>query len=369
MDTSERNLEDLIEQALLAVEPIQTTKASTGSRTREKSTSYHTQNTVTAWEGITPGGYRKRTSADYDEHLCLIAEDVFTFLYTTQPQEWERFLAQFQGQSDEARARFLQRLNSEVRQRGTLDVLRRGVKANGCHFELAYFKPANKLNPELDTLYKGNIFSVVRQFRYSVNRHAEGKKQNSSSIDLALFLNGLPIFTAELKNDFKAQTVEDAIEQYKKRDSKEPIFAYGRCLAHFAVDPNYVYMTTHLQGENTRFLPFNQGNNGGSGNPPNWKSFATAYLWERIWAPEVVLDLVHRFIQEVEEVDDKGRKTGKKYLIFPRYHQLETVRRLIAHARLSHAGQHYLIQHSAGSGKSNTIAWTAHQLSKGLKKN
>lgn len=363
MDTSERNLEDLIEQALLTAEPAQTTKGNKGSQTRERSTSIHSYETVTAWEGISAGGYRKRTSAEYDEHLCLIAEDVFTFLYTTQPQEWERFVTQFQGRSDEARSRFLQRLNSEIRLRGTIDVLRRGVKANGCHFYLAYFKPANKLNPELDTLYKGNIFSVVRQFRYSVNRHAEGKKQDCSSIDLALFLNGLPIFTAELKNDFKAQTVEDAIEQYKKRDSKEPIFAYGRCLAHFAVDPNYVYMTTHVQGEKTHFLPFNQGNNGGSGNPPNWKSFAAAYLWERIWAREVVLDLVQRFIQEIEEEDDKGRKTGKKYLIFPRYHQLEAVRRLIAHARLYHSGQRYLIQHSAGSGKSNTIAWTAHQLS------
>ncbi|MBA2284267.1 MAG: type I restriction endonuclease subunit R [Ktedonobacteraceae bacterium] len=364
MDTSERNLEDLIEQALLAAEAVQAPKTHPVKTTsRERAGGYQDQQSVTAWEGISAGGYQRRTSADYDEHLCLIAEDVCSFLYTTQPKEWARFQQQFQGQVNEARARFLQRLNSEIRQRGTLDVLRHGVKANGCHFHLAYFKPGMQLYPELGKLYQGNIFSVVRQLRYSVNRHAEGKKSDGSSLDLAIFLNGLPIFTAELKNDFKAQTVEDAIEQYKKRDSKEPLFAYGRCVAHFAVDPNYVYMTTHLQGANTRFLPFNQGNNGGSGNPPNWKSFATAYLWERIWAREVVLDLVQRFIQEVEEEDDKGRRTGKKHLIFPRYHQLEAVRRLVAHARIAHAGQRYLIQHSAGSGKSNTIAWTAYHLS------
>ncbi len=365
MDKSEKNFEMLIEQALLAPEAQQTTKtrSNTGALSKERPLGYQTPEDISAWQGITSGGYRKMTSDDYDEHLCLIGEDVFTFLYTTQPGAWKRYQEIYAGNRDEAKKRFLQRLSSEVHQRGTLDVMRNGVKANGCSFKLAYFKPGNRYNPDLEMLYQGNIFTVMRQLRFSVNRHSEGKKLDTSSIDLAIFLNGLPIFTAELKNDFTGQTVEDAIEQYKKRDSKEPFFAYRRCLAHFAVDPNYVYMTTQLKGKDTRFLPFNQGYNRGSGNPPNSQSFATAYLWERVWAREVVLDLVQRFIQEFEEEDDKGRKTGSRDLIFPRYHQLETVRRLIAHARVYSTGQRYLIQHSAGSGKSNTIAWTAHQLS------
>jgi type I restriction enzyme R subunit len=356
MDTSERNLEERIEQALLA----NGTEQAAGSngqarRGRKKAVTYEAQGSVSGWEGVTAGGYERRTSADYNKALCLIPEDVLRFIYATQPREWERFKAQYQGDNNEAKARFLQRLSSEIRLHGTLEVLRHGIKANGSRFHLAYFKPGNKLNPDLEKLYQANIFGVLRQFHYSA--------KNNNSVDLAIFLNGLPIFTAELKNDFKGQTVEEAIKQYKQRDSKEPIFAYGRCLVHFAVDPQYVYMATHIQGEQTIFLPFNQGYNGGAGNPPNREGFATAYLWERIWSREIVLELVQRFIHEVEAEDDKGRKTNKKYIIFPRYHQLETVRRLIADARMHHSGQRYLIQHSAGSGKSNTIAWTAHQLS------
>jgi type I restriction enzyme R subunit len=356
-------METLIEQVLL-MDHTQTASHTTQKRQIKQPTPTSlTQHAVSAWEGVTPGGYRKRTSADYDTTLCLITDDVFTFIYATQPQEWERFKTQYQGDTNEARSRFLQRLNQEIRAHGTLHVLRRGIKGYGCHFKMAYYKPA-AANPELERLYAGNVFSVIRQFYY----HKEGdttkatKTRENPSTDLALFLNGLPIFTAELKNTFKGRTVEEAIEQYQDRDTKEPIFAYGRCLVHFAIDPQYVYMTTHLQGKKTRFLPFNQGYNGGAGNPPNWQSFATAYLWERIWAREIVLDLIHRFIQEVEEEDDKGRKTDVKSLIFPRYHQLETVRRLIAHAHVHASGQRYLIQHSAGSGKSNTIAWAAHQL-------
>ncbi len=358
MDTSEKNLEDLIEQALLS--PRVQTRAHTGKDRQVKehgTTSYQLHRAISGWEGVTAGGYRKRASADYDKALCLIPEDVLNFIYATQPREWERYKAQYQGDTATARSRFLQRLSGEINKYGTLHVLRQGIKANGSHFRLAYFKPANNLNPETERLYQGNIFSVLRQLHFS----DKAGRQNYS-VDLGIFLNGLPIVTAELKNTFKAQTVEDAIKQYGERDPKEPLFAYGRCLVHFAVDNDYVYMTTHLQGERTRFLPFNQGYNEGSGNPPSWQGFATSYLWERIWSQDVLLDLVRHFIQEVEEEDDKGRKTGKKSLIFPRYHQLETVRRLITDARLRSTGQHYLIQHSAGSGKSNTIAWTAHQL-------
>lgn len=358
MDTSEKNLEDRIEQTLLA--PRASTKAQAGRdrQFKENATPYQLHHAITGWEGVTASGYRKRSSVDYDKALCLIPDDVLNFIYATQPRAWENYKAQYQGDMNMARTRFLQRLTQEINKYGTLYVLRKGIKANGSKFSLAYFKPANSLNPETEKLYAANVFSVLRQFHFS---DKDGRQKDS--IDLGIFLNGLPIFTAELKNTFKGQMVEQAIVQYQERDPKEPIFAYGRCLVHFAVDNDYVYMTTHLQGQKTRFLPFNQGYNEGAGNPPNWQGFATSYLWERIWSQDVMLDLIQRFIQEVEEEDDKGRKTGKKSLIFPRYHQLETVRRLITDARLRSTGQHYLIQHSAGSGKSNTIAWTAHQLS------
>jgi type I restriction enzyme R subunit len=199
---------------------------------------------------------------------------------------------------------------------------------------------------------------VVRQLRYS--------EKHERSLDLVLFLNGIPIFTAELKNPLNGQDVEDAIRQYMiTRDPRDPLLAYGRCLAHFAVDPDLVYVSTQLAGPQTRFLPFNQGKFGGAGNPPvppTRQGYATGYLWEETWARDSVLDLVRQFIHEVEEEDDRGRKTGKRSLIFPRYQQLDAVRRLVAHAREAGSGQRYLIQHSAGSGKSFTIAWLAHQL-------
>ena len=192
-------------------------------------------------------------------------------------------------------------------------------------------------------------------------------EQGDKSLDLALFLNGIPIFTTELKNPLNGQDVEDAIHQYRNdRDPREPLFAYGRCLAHFAVDPELVFVTTRLAGPQTRFLPFNQGRFGGAGNPPvppTREGFPTDYLWEEVWARDSVLDLVRQFIHEVEAEDDRGRKTGARFLIFPRYQQLDCVRRLVDHARNHGPGERYLIQHSAGSGKSFTIAWLAHRLS------
>jgi type I restriction enzyme R subunit len=254
------------------------------------------------------------------------------------------------------KTKFLQRLASEISKRGTLDVLRKGVKDSGCKVQLAFFRPATGLNQATQKLYEANQFTVIRQLRYSENGH--------QSIDLVLFLNGLPIFTAELKNPLTGQNVQHAITQYRTdRDPKEPLFAFGRCLAHFAIDPDLVYLTTQLQGSKTRFLPFNQGRNGGAGNPPSWKGFATAYLWEQTWSRDSVLDLIQNFVHVVEEEDDSGKKTGKKSLLFPRYHQLDAVRRLVSDARARGTGQLYLIQHSAGNGKSNSIAWLAHLLS------
>ncbi len=303
-----------------------------------------------------PGGYRRRQPEDYDRGLCLIPTDVLDFLLATQPKVWEQ-LKQHHG--TEVKPRFLGRLSREIARRGALDVLRNGVKDSGCKFRLAYFRPASGLNEELQRLHAANLFAVVRQLRFS--------EQGDQSLDLALFLNGIPIFTAELKNPLNGQDVEDAIRQYREdRDPREPLFAYGRCLAHFAVDPELVFVTTELAGRKTRFLPFNQGRFGGAGNPPVPPTRAgcpTDYLWERIWARDSVLDLVRQFIHEVEAEDDRGRKTGAHFLIFPRYQQLDCVRRLVGHARDHGPGERYLIQHSAGSGKSFTIAWLAHRLS------
>ncbi|MYA61784.1 MAG: type I restriction endonuclease subunit R [Dehalococcoidia bacterium] len=337
-DVSERAFEDAIEASLL-----------------QHSEAYIAVER-TSYLDMPPGGYQKRRDKDYHRTLCLVPRDVLDFVLATQPQEWKR-LSVHHG--DRVEEQFLRRLSSEIGRRGALDVLRNGIRDMGCRFRLAYFRPSSGLNTETRWLYQGNLFAVVRQLHYS--------DRNNKSLDLALFLNGIPIFTAELKNPLTGQTVQDAIRQYRTdRDPREPLFAYGRCLAHFAVDPNLVYVTTQLAGPQTYFLPFNQGKFGGAGNPPvppTKSGYATSYLWEETWARDSVLDLVRQFIHEVQEEDERGRKTGARYLIFPRYQQLDCVRRLVTDARSRGTGQRYLIQHSAGSGKTFTIAWLAHQLS------
>lgn len=301
----------------------------------------------------TAGGYIKRAPTKYDRGLCLDPELVLSFIYATQPKRWSSLEDHY---GEETKDLFVKRLSAEIDKRGVLDVLRKGVKDAGVKFELAFFRPASTLNPDLQTLYEANIFSVVRQLRYS--------STNENSIDVVLFLNGMPVFTAELKNPLNGQNVNHAIAQYKNdRDPREPLLGFGRCLAHFAVDPELTYVTTKLEGPKTSFLPFNQGYNKGAGNPPRKTGFPTQYLWGHVWSKDSVLELVQRFIHLVEQEDDKGKKTGKKSLIFPRFHQLDTVRRLVADALRNGVGQRYLIQHSAGSGKSNSIAWLAHQLS------
>ena len=345
-EISERSFEEAIEQALLAHGPDAGPDGTGLLRERPA-----------PFGESPPGGYRKRLPEQYDRTMCLLPRDVIDFVLATQPREWEK-LKQHHGAS--LTEQFLKRLAAEIERRGGLDVLRNGIKDSGCKFRLAYFRPASGLNEETRRLHAANLFSIVRQLHYSL-------KDDGKSLDLALFLNGIPIFTAELKNPLNGQSVEDAIRQYKSdRDPREPLLSYGRCLAHFAVDPDLVYVTTQLAGPKTRFLPFNQGKFGGAGNPPvppTQDGYATGYLWEDTWARDSVLDLIRQFIHEVEEEDEKSRKTGKRFLVFPRYQQLDAVRKLVSHARSTGAGQRYLIHHSAGSGKSFTIAWLAHQLS------
>lgn len=299
---------------------------------------------------LTAAGYQERPHAAYDRVLCLDPGPLLDFVQATQPKEWEKF-ARMYGAS--ARDQFLNRVAQAVESDGVTLALRQGIKANGCKFRLAYFRPETGLNPETRKLHAANQLTAMRQVRYS--------ERTEHSLDLVLFLNGLPLFTVELKNPLNGQDVKDAIVQYRlTRAPREPLFALGRCLAHFAVDPDLVYVTTNLKGEETEFLPFNRGNAGGAGNPSAAFGFATAYLWREVWAPDSVLDLVQYFAQDVRERDDRGRL--KRKVIFPRYHQLDTVRRLVADARERGTGQNYLIQHSAGSGKSNSIAWLAHRL-------
>lgn len=348
-EISERRLEDDIECALLAYGP----DACPGDESA-------VAEPVAPYGEAVPGGYRRRAYTEYDRHRCLIARDLLDFIYATQPKEWEK-LKQHHGA--EVKEKFVARLSREIEKRGALDVLRKGVKDSGCKFRLAYFRPVSGLNEELRRLYEANLFSVVRQLRYS--------EDNEKSIDLAIFLNGIPLFTAELKNPFNGQDVQDAIKQYRRdRDHREPLLRFRRCLAHFAVDPDLVYVTTELAGAKTRFLPFNRGKHGGAGNPAVAPSeavrhggYATAYLWNEVWARDSVLNLIQHFIHEFEEERENGKKTCKRRLIFPRYHQMDAVRRLVVDAKAYGPGKRYLIQHSAGSGKSNSIAWLAHQLS------
>lgn len=341
-DISEKNFETTIESLLLAGGPD------------DPETTRSLRERMTVTEGTyVSGGYNKRAPEAYDKILCLIPKDVLDFIIITQPKEWEKLKSQTPNETE---THFLNLLSSNIKKFGTLHVLRSGIKILGCKFDLAYFPPVSALNPDIQRLYQGNIFSIVRQLKFS--------EKNEKSLDTVLFLNGLPIFTIELKNPLTGQNVQNAIRQYRQdRGPREALFAFRRCLAHFAVDPDIVYFTTELKGTSTRFIPFNRGDKNGAGNAHSWNGFATAYLWEQVWARESVLNLIQYFMHEFDEEDDDGKKTGERKLIFPRYHQLDSVRRLIASSRKLGTGQRYLIQHSAGNGKSNSIAWLAHQLS------
>jgi len=309
---------------------------------------------------VSQGGYVQTDSGEFDADRALNPDRVLQFIKDTQPKVFQG-LENIHGA--ETSTVVLDSLCKELELKGTLKVLREGFKCYGKKLKVVFFTPNNQMNPETLKLFGRNELSVTRQLHYN--------KTHNNSLDLALFVNGIPIVTAELKNPMTGQTVEHAKKQYKHdRDHRELIFDFKkRTLVHFAVDPNLVFMTTRLSGNQTHFLPFNKGCDKGAGNPPAAEGcYRTSYLWEEVLQRDSFLDILGRFMHlQVEEKrisTDKGiKKVRKEVMIFPRYHQLDCVRKLIAHSKQHGSGRNYLVQHSAGSGKSNSIAWMAHRLS------
>jgi type I restriction enzyme R subunit len=305
-------------------------------------------------------GWVSGDPSSYDRGLGLDPVALEAFVKFSQPDEWVAYVDR-QGDTGVAAKKLVKRVADEIDARGTVDVLRRGVKDSGVTFKVAFFAPANRLSEELWRRYDANTLSVVRQLHHS-------ESNPSDSVDLALFVNGIPIATAELKNHLTNQTVAHAMEQYRSdRNPADLIFA-KRTVVHFAVDSDQVYMTTRLAGANTVFLPFNlgsggAGSKGGAGNPVNPDGYRTSYLWERVWQRDAWLGLLADFVHVEDTYDATGRKAGTRTL-FPRFHQWDAVTKLLAETRVTGPGVNRLVQHSAGSGKSNTIAWLAHGLSR-----
>lgn len=303
-------------------------------------------------------GYNQGSSSDYNKTYALLPDRVEAFIRRTQPEKAEE-LRIFDSAPE--RNRFFSRLREEITKRGVTDVLRKGFRYLTLHFDL-YFVLPSELNPTAKKLYAENDFTVIRQLHYSAT-------DTMLSIDVALFINGLPVVTMELKNHFTGQTIENAKAQYQNdRDSKDLLFKPKRCAVHLAVDDTDVAMCSMLSGKSSWFLPFNKGNNGGKGNPVNPNGLKTAYLWEDILTKKSLSNIIEDFAQVIEEKDEKTGKVKTK-VIWPRYHQLEVVRRLLRETKEKGVGNRYLIQHSAGSGKSNSITWLAYQLVGLLKNN
>ncbi len=306
-------------------------------------------------EHLLRNGYVKGSPDDYNKEYALDTKLLFEFLENTQPKKMDKLR---QIHKDQYEFKILKRLNTELNNRGMIDVLRHGIKDYGVYLDLAYFKPASKLNNEMVKLYEKNRISVTRQVHYST--------KNENSIDMLICVNGLPVVVLELKNAFTGQTYEDAIIQYKKdRSPNELLFQFKkRAIVFFAVDTSEAYMTTRLSGDKTSFLPFNKGCDGGKGNPDNPDGLKTAYLWEEILQKDSLMDILKKFvfIQTEEKKDMDGNTYTSETVIFPRYHQLDAVRKLEADAREKGVGTNYLVQHSAGSGKTNSISWLAHRL-------
>ncbi|MFH0823672.1 MAG: type I restriction endonuclease, partial [Pseudomonadota bacterium] len=300
---------------------------------------------------IVGAGYVQGDPKDYDLDYAVDLVKLLAFLETTQSKAFEQLGLAGDGP---LRLKFLARLQGEIAKRGVVDVLRKGIKHGPESVDLFCGTPS-PVNRKAVESFASNVFSVTRQLRYS-------KDDSQLALDLCLFINGLPVATFELKNRLTKQTVEDAVQQYKRdRNPRELLFQFGRCLSHFAVDDQEVRFCTHLKGKDSWFLPFNKGWNDGAGNPPNPNGIKTEYLWRETLTREGLTDIVENYAQVVERKNEKTRKK-KDVQIFPRYHQLDVVRKLVADAAAHGSGKRYLIQHSAGSGKSNSIAWLAHQL-------
>jgi type I restriction enzyme R subunit len=312
-ETSEKALEDLIEAAFLSA------------------------------------GYAEGSNKDFDADLAIDTKQFWAFLEATQPDELDKLRPYADWQ-----ARVLNRLNNKIKKDGILTVLKKGLSVESAHLKLLYRLPYNTLNLEVERLFDANIFSVTRQVHFS-------NATPMDSVDMVLFINGLPIVTMELKQPWKGQNVHHARKQYQDRNHREPLFEFGRCLVHFAVDTHEVSMATKLAGKSTFFLPFNKGDGHGKGNPINPVGHKTAYLWEEVLEKRSLTNIIEHFAKMVEE---ENKETGKKTqtLFFPRYHQLDVVRQVLSDVKTNGVGQRYLIQHSAGSGKSNSITWLGYQL-------
>jgi len=314
------------------------------SQTNEAALETHIEN------ALAQDGYCIGTPADFDREFAIDGKLFWQFLEATQPKE----LAKLKDRPNWQRL-LLERLNKKIKKDSVLAVLKKGLDIDDAHFELLYRLPYNDLNPEVVANFAANIFSVTRQVHYS-------ESDTFKSVDMVLFVNGLAIATLELKNPWTGQNVHNAIKQYRTdREPREPLFEFGRCLVHFAVDPDEAYMCAQLAGNDSNFLPFNKGFNFGKGNPVNPKGHKTAYLWEDILPRRSLTNIIEQFAKFTVE---KDKKTGKerKALFFPRYHQLDVVRGILDDAKRYGVCQTYLIQHSAGSGKSNSITWLSYQL-------
>lgn len=310
-------------------------------------------------------GFRKVLPSTYDKEKMIFSDVLEEFVSTTQPKAWARYTKLYGASAVDKLTR---RVNTAISESNVLDVLKKGIKDMGIEIKLCYFKPSSNLNQDLVKLYEGNICGITRQFPYS--------KNNNNTIDTVLSINGIPLFAFELKDQLKGQDVNNAMRQWKEdRDPKEPIFKFGqRFLCYFAIDLYDTFMTTELKGEYTRFLPFNQGSNGagnpgGKGNPKNDEGYPTSYIWERVFSVDSMIDLIAKFITIAEEKEEKnGKFYITKKIIFPRYHQYDVVKKILADVKEKGAGVNYLIEHSAGSGKSNSIAWIAYRLASAFDK-
>lgn len=311
---------------------------------------------------ITDGGYEKGLPEAFNRATALDEDTFLRFIKTTQPRAWEKHCINYPVEPEKA---LLKRLQDEIRDTDLLQVLRHGFKDRGVKFNICYFKPESSLNPDILKLYSQNILHCTRQMKFSL--------LDERSIDIVLLLNGIPVASMELKNQFAGQDATNAIKQYKfDRATKDKLFEFKqRVLVHFAVDLYNVFMTTKLEGPATYFLPFNQGSNGagnvgGKGNPPIEDDYITSYLWKKVLRKDSLMEILHKYMHlQKEDVKDKYGKVikHKETMIFPRYHQLDVVTKLLADVKENGSGKNYLIQHSAGSGKSNSIAWLAHRLS------